>query len=102
MFAFVDKVCHFWVTGMIPLPQIPVTWEMRAENDVVLCTYLETSPRNALYTSKIIQNEMIVVIGNVIEDHIIDEIQAAKFFTLLGDEATDYSNLEQVSIVIGQ
>lgn len=43
----------------------------RAENDDVLRTYLETLPRNALYTSKTIQNEMI-------EDQIIDEIQAAK------------------------
>ena len=40
----------------------------RAENDDVLHTYLETSPRNALYTSKTIQNEMIDVIGSAIED----------------------------------
>ena len=31
----------------------------RAENDDMLRTYLETSPRNALYTSKTIQTEMI-------------------------------------------
>jgi len=72
----------------------------RAENDDVLRTYLETSPMNALYTSKTIQNEMIDVIGSAIEDQIIDEIQAAKFFTILADEVTDCSNLEQVSIVI--
>ena len=36
----------------------------RAENDDVLRAYLETSPRNALYTSKTIQNEMIDVIGS--------------------------------------
>ena len=72
----------------------------RAENDDVLCTYLETSPMNALYTSKTIQNETIDVNGSAIEDQIIDEIQAAKFFTILADEVTSCSNLEQVSIVI--
>lgn len=66
----------------------------RAENDDVLCMYLETSPRNALYTSKTIQNEMIDVIGGAIEGQIIDEIQAAKFFTILAGEVTDCSNLE--------
>ena len=72
----------------------------RAENDDVLHTYLETSPMNALYTSKTIQNETIDVNGSAIEDQIIDEIQAAKFFTILADEVTSCSNLEQVSIVI--
>ena len=72
----------------------------RAENDDVLRAYLETSPMNALYTSKSIQNEMIDVIGSAIEDQLVTEIQAAKFYTILADEATDCSNLEQVSIVI--
>ena len=43
---------------------------------------------------------MIDVTGSAIADQIIDEIQAAKFFTILADEVTDCSNLEQVSIVI--
>ena len=45
-----------------------------AENDDVLRKYLETSPKNALYISKTIQNEMISVIGDAIRDEIIDEI----------------------------
>ena len=43
---------------------------------------------------------MIGVSGSVIEDQIIVEIQPTKFFTILADEVTDSSNLEQVSIVI--
>ena len=58
------------------------------------------APRHALYTSKTIQNEMISVVGSAIQDKIIKEIQAAKFFSLLADEVTDCANLEQVSIVI--
>lgn len=74
--------------------------KFRAENDEVLNTYLKTAPKNALYTSKTIQNEMIEVIGTAIENQIIQEIKAAKFFTILADEVTDCSNLEQVSLVI--
>ena len=50
----------------------------RAENDDVLRTYLETSPRNALYTSKTIQNETIDVIGSAIEDQIIEKIPSCQ------------------------
>ena len=46
------------------------------------------------------QNEMIDVIGSAIENQIIHEIQTAKFLTILADEITNCSNLEQVSIVI--
>ena len=66
----------------------------------MLPTYLETAPRNALYTSKTIQNEMISVIGSAIQDNIIEEIHVAKFFTILADEVSDCANLEQVSLVI--
>ena len=74
--------------------------KFRAENDDVLHKYLETSPRNALYTSKTMQNEMISVIADAIQGKIIDEIQAVEFFTILADEVSDCSNLEQVSVVI--
>ena len=74
--------------------------QFRAENDDILRTYLETAPRNALYTSKTIQNEMISIIGSAIQDAVIEEIHAAMFFTILTDEVTDCANLEQVSIVI--
>ena len=54
--------------------------QFRAENDDVLRTYLETAPRNAQYTSKTIQNEIISVLGSEIQDRIIQEIKAAKVF----------------------
>ena len=66
----------------------------------MLRTYLETAPRTALYTSKTIQNEIISVLGSAIQDHLIQEIKAAKFYSILADEVTDCANLEQVSLVI--
>ena len=63
-----------------------------AENEDVLHTYLGTSPRNALYSSKTIQNEMISVIADAIQGKIIDEIQAVKCFTILADEVIVCTN----------
>ena len=40
------------------------------------------------------------MIGSAIQAAVIEEIHAAKFFTILADEVTDCANLEQVSIVI--
>ena len=58
---------------------------------------LEIAPRNALYTSKTIQNELI---GSAIQDNIIEEIHTAKFFTILADEVTDCANLSLLELLI--
>ena len=43
---------------------------------------------------------MITIIASTIRNKIIKEIQDAKFFSLLADEVTDCSNLEQLSVVL--
>ena len=40
------------------------------------------------------------IVGSTIQKKIIDEVKAAKFFTILADEVTDRANLEQLSVVI--
>lgn len=74
--------------------------QFRAKTDEVLCTHLEKAPRNAIYTSKTVQNEMISLVASTIQDKIIREIKQAKYFTILADEVTDSANLEQLSIVL--
>ena len=74
--------------------------QFRSETDEVLRTYLQAAPRNTLYTSKTIQNEIISVIGMAIQKKIVKEVQTAKKFSLLADEVTDCANLEQVSLVL--
>ncbi len=74
--------------------------EFRAKTDEILSTHLKKAPMNATYTSKTIQNELISVIGDTIRGGIINEIKDAQFFTILADEVTDCSNLEQLSIAI--
>ena len=72
----------------------------RASTDPVLAEHLLTAPRNATYTSKTIQNELIAVVGKALREEILDAIRNATYFAILADEVTDCSNLEQLSIAI--
>ncbi len=72
----------------------------RAETDDALRRHQERGPRNARYTSKTIQNELITVIDKHIESEIVTDIQKAKFFSIIADELTDVSSKEQCSLCI--
>ena len=48
--------------------------------DKVLKEYLETAQHNAVYTSKTIQNELIVICGELLRNKILTEVRAAQFF----------------------
>ena len=68
--------------------------------DKVLEDHLKTAPLNARYTSAPVQNQFIFLCGKYITDKIVDEIKAAKFFTILADEVIDVSGKEQLALVI--
>ena len=68
--------------------------------DEVLKEHLKTAGRNAIYTSKEIQNEMITVCGTIIQNKLLQRIREARFYSLIADEATDSANDEQLSISI--
>ena len=72
--------------------------QFRAETDQVLRDHLQHAPRNAQYTSKTIQNQLISVIGDHIRSEIVSEIKKAKFYSIMADEVTDISNKEQLSV----
>ena len=68
--------------------------------DIVLAEHLQSAHqhRNALYTSKTVQNEIIDICGNIIRETILEEIRAAGFFSIMVDEATDAANDEQLTV----
>ncbi len=66
--------------------------------DQVLKEHLETASLNATYPSKDIQNQMISVCGDITRNRLLDKIHKANFFSVIADEATDPSNVEQLSI----
>ena len=72
---------------------------MRVESgDTILAQHLQSAHehRNALYTSKTIQNELIDICSNIIREKILEEICAAR----LMDEATNAANDEQLTVSI--
>lgn len=72
----------------------------RAETDTILANHLSKAPKNALYTSKNIQNDLIALIGNKIRSDILNEVRNAKFYSIIADEVTDTANKEELSLVI--
>ncbi len=48
--------------------------------DLVLNEHLETADRNAIYTSKEIQNQMIFICGDIIRSKILQNVREAMFF----------------------
>ena len=70
----------------------------RAETDTVLAKHLNNAPKNAKYTSKKIQNQMINMFGNKVRSEIINDILSAKFYPIIADELSDIFNKEQVSL----
>ena len=70
----------------------------RADTDEVLRRHLELAPKNARYTSKTIQNELIDIVSKTVRADILIEVKAAKFYSVIADEVTDNGNKEQLSI----
>ena len=68
--------------------------------DCVLKEHLHTASKNAIYTSKTIQNDMVSVCGKLIRNKILCKVKQARFFSIIADEATDASNTEQLSISV--
>jgi len=68
--------------------------------NTALAAHFNEASKNAIYTSKTIQNQIIDIIGDNIRDRILGEIKEAKYYSVLCDEVTDVSNKEQVSMVL--
>lgn len=75
----------------------------RAEVDEQLRRHLSDSSGNAMYTSSVIQNELIDLIGTLVQENIVDSINSSKAgpcFSVLVDETTDISTTEQLSLCV--
>ena len=73
--------------------------DFRVESgDQVLKEHLDTSARNAKYTSHRCQNEIINTCGDIVRRRIIKEVNDCNEFSLLADETADIGGKEQLSI----
>jgi len=64
--------------------------------NTLLAKQLTQAARNATYTSKTTQNQLISAIGDQIRDKLLKEIKEAKYYSILCDEVSDVSNEEQL------
>ena len=77
--------------------------ELSAKTDEVLKHHLETANRNAKYTSKIIQEDIIKTVGEMLREHITEPLRTGRspFFAVIADEVTDkHANQEVLSVCI--
>lgn len=73
---------------------------LAASGDEILSDHLQNMAANATYLSPTIQNEMIDIIGESVLEVVLEQVKAAQIFSVLMDETTDASHIEQVSIMV--
>ncbi|XP_078494004.1 52 kDa repressor of the inhibitor of the protein kinase-like [Ciona intestinalis] len=70
-----------------------------ASGDRELLSFIKNAPRNALYLSPQIQNEVLIC-GTMIRDCLVSMVNQSIYFSVLADETTDASHEEQLSICV--
>lgn len=68
--------------------------------DILLKEHLNNGPKNSLYTSPGIQNEIISICGDIIKSKIVQRVNVAECFSVLADETTDIGRIEQMSVCL--
>ena len=76
-----------------------IDYGIKSGNEI-LQKHLKEAARNAIYTSKTTQNQLIECIGEHIRDRMLRDVKLARWFTILCDEVVDVARKQQVSIVL--
>lgn len=77
--------------------------ELIAKFDPILRDHIkcaQAQPGHVHYMSKTIQNELIQILADNVKSVIVQEIQAAKYFSVMLDCTPDISHMEQMSVVL--
>ena len=80
--------------------QAILSYLVKCGNNKLFEEHIKHAQRSATYRSKTTQNEIVRICGLMITEKILNELQEARFFSILADEAADISNLEQMAIVL--
>ncbi|KAL4088891.1 hypothetical protein QTP88_023975 [Uroleucon formosanum] len=68
--------------------------------DVSLKKHLENTSSRATYIGKNIQNELLDCIGSVIKSKIVKNVQNSGYYSIMFDETSDISCVEQLSLTL--
>ena len=74
--------------------------ELVASHDEIVKEKLTCGPRNVIYTSPIIQNELLHIMGEMVQSTICCKIREAGLFLILVDKTKDISTKEQITFVL--
>ena len=74
--------------------------QLIAKHDAVVAERIAEGPKNAKYTSKDIQNEVIGIMADLVRDQIVDELKESRYFSIAVDECKDISKKEQISLIV--
>lgn len=61
---------------------------------------IDAMPRNATYLSPMVQNEIIDTCGEIVQKTVVEKVKKASIFSILADETSDVSQVEQLSISV--
>lgn len=70
------------------------------DHDSFIQKRLSEGPRNAMYTSKNIQNEILQILAGMVQEDILKEVKSSQYSSVTSDETKDLSKREQLSIVL--
>jgi len=70
--------------------------EMIAKRDPLLKEHLNYCKKNQSYTSKRIQNELIMVIGTQLRQKILQPLSQVQYYSVMADEVTDPCSNEEI------
>lgn len=68
--------------------------------DTALAEHLSKCARNATYRSKTTQNDIIEILGGMITETILAEVNEARFFAVISAEVQDAASIEQITFVL--
>ncbi|XP_050066479.1 zinc finger MYM-type protein 1-like [Aphis gossypii] len=68
--------------------------------DENLRKHFESASKNATFVSKTVQNELINICGSIITDKLIKEIKDSVFYSILCEETSDLTHIEQMSLSV--
>ena len=74
--------------------------DLLSNHDPIIKKRLEQQAKNAKYTSKTIQNEILECLAAMVKEEIIQEVKTSKQFSVIVDETKDVQKKEQMSFVL--
>ena len=75
-------------------------FKLAASHDEVVSERLMYRPKNALYTCPSIQNDLLKLMGIMVQSIVCCKVPEAGLFSILVDETKDISKKEQITFVL--